>query len=177
MNFFYNMKQFVKKKNKKRKDYCSCGVSSGRAASHNERTTRMIAAGAIKIAKYCVMLVNNGAKSWKLPKIHVVCETAIAKPIKIIDAIKNVGIFSWVTAPRAKNDSIPTRKPRTATMIPRGASKSLRFAFNASPAPKTSPMIRAAHNPMRKSQLPTFFTIFSIFSTFLIYCCCSVVVR
>lgn len=46
------------------------------------------------MAKYWVMLVNNGASSRKLPNIQVTCDTAIASPIKMIDAIKNVGIFS-----------------------------------------------------------------------------------
>jgi ribosome-binding factor A len=54
----------------------------------------MKAAGATKIARYCVIFINRGAKLRKLPNIHVVDDTAIARPIKISDAIKNVGTFS-----------------------------------------------------------------------------------
>ena len=45
-------------------------VSVVLAASQRVRITSITAAGATKIARYCVMFVNSGAKSRKLPKIQ-----------------------------------------------------------------------------------------------------------
>lgn len=70
---------------------------------------------------------------------------------------KNVGILSFVIFPRAKNDKIPTAKPRTPK-TPATYALVSSYIF----APTMIPAIIATRTPIRNIQLPNFFNNSSV---------------
>jgi hypothetical protein len=122
------------------------------------------AAGATNIAKYCVMFAKNGLRPPQSPIVQVFGHIADATPIITNDSapIRNVGIRSCVIVPNAKNDKIPTKNPRTATIAPEGVARFVRSAFTVSPIPNITPNSIATTIPIRNNQLPSVFNILSI---------------
>lgn len=136
-------------------------------ASQTALMAKRPAAGATKIARYVVMLPKNVAKPVQVPNTQVVVHSEDVTPMTMSASapIRNVGILSRVIVPNAKNDRIPTKNPKTATIAPRGAAMSVRlalFASNEYPMPKTSPTNIATTIPIKNNQLPNVFNILSI---------------
>lgn len=81
-------------------------------ASQIALIARRPAAGAANTAMYWVMLVKYGASPPQVPKVQVLESAPI--PTSVSAAIKNVGTFSCVIVPSAKNDNTPTMNPSSA---------------------------------------------------------------
>ena len=114
------------------------------------------AAGAANIARYCVIFKKYGARPSYVPNVHVLDRAPI--PTNVKAAIKNVGTFSCVIDPIAKNDKTPTMKPRIAS---KAAIYELGSEYQF--APTTSPINTETKIPIKNNQLPIFLNISSIF--------------
>jgi len=129
-------------------------ISSVFPASQIARMAKRPAAGAAKIAMYCVIPVRYGAKPVHVPKVQ---GDSAPIPTKVRAAIKKVGTLSCVIDPMAKNDKIPTTKPK----IPKRAA-TYEFVSVYHSAPTIRPTITASKIPIRNSQLPRVLNIFAI---------------